>query len=394
MTAGFWTRLEIFSTLATMHSSTKRLGWFVVLLSALAVPLLAPNARAADRIVLRNLKIIGDREIKAWDEGGVRLDDERLITWDEIERATLAPERQVEFDKLLKELGEPLYRIRQRLKVGDYAGLHTPAEAVWPRYSGRRGESAYLVTQAVMWSRLARGEREAAVAPYLQCFALLRGKAKDEVQLPGTRRLTFDPQTGLTSELAPIWFDSAAAKQALPEVLRATGALAEPRPEGARVYYGTLALATGETEAGLKVLNGVSNKSRAVAELRDIALAQHEIQSGQPGPALAKLERQAESLLPANQPLAIYWLAYAKLTSTNERLQREGILQALHLPALYGSSHAELAGAGLYQARAAFDKLNDARSSAAVRKELLLKFPQTFHAAKVRAEPDDASAPK
>ena len=158
-----------------------------------------------------------------------------------------------------------------------------------------------------------------------------------------------------------------------------------------RIYYATLALAAGETEVGLKVLNGVSDKSRAVAELRDIALAQHEIQSGQAGSALAKLESRVESLLPANRPLAIYWLAHAKLASTDERIQREGILQALHLPALYGSSHAELAGAGLYQARAAFDKLNDSRSSAAVRKELLLKFPQTFHAAKVRAEPDDAS---
>ena len=377
-----------------MHTPFKRLGWFVVsLVVATCLWQFASDAGAADRIVLRNLKIISDRQIKSWDEGGVRLDDERLITWDEIERATLVGERQTDFDKLLKELGEPLYRIRQRLKVGDYAGLQVPAEAIWPRYSGRRGESAYLVTQAVMWSRLAKGEREAAVAPYLQCLEFLRGKAqeKENIPLPGTRRLAFDPQTGLTPELAPIWFDSAAAKKALPEVSRAAGALAEPRPEGVRIYYATLALAAGETEVGLKVLNGVSDKSRAVAELRDIALAQHEIQSGQAGSALAKLESRVESLLPANRPLAIYWLAHAKLASTDERMQREGILQALHLPALYGSSHAELAGAGLYQARAAFDKLNDSRSSAAVRKELLLKFPQTFHAAKVRAEPDDAS---
>ena len=84
-------------------------------------------------------------------------------------------------------------------------------------------------------------------------------------------------------------------------------------------------------------------------------------------------------------------------TEFDRRVRRLGITRAqwLVLTRLHrrpGASHSELAGAGLYQARAAFDKLNDARSSAAVRKELLLKFPQTFHAAKVRAEPDDASS--
>src|SRR5262245_30496673 len=77
-----------------------------------------PCSVFADRIVLRNLKIVTDRTVASFDVDGVKLDDGSVLGWDEIERATIDGDKQDAFDKQLLELGGPLYRIRQRLSTG------------------------------------------------------------------------------------------------------------------------------------------------------------------------------------------------------------------------------------------------------------------------------------
>ena len=192
------------------------------------------------------------------DEDGLRLDaplasgSDRL-TWDRIERGTVALD-QPKFDKLLAELGPPLYRIRQRLRIGDYEALLEPSEQVYQQLAARRSQTAYMVCQALMWSRLAAGRREAAVEPYLHCCELLRSGSIRPADLPGERRLAIDPGTALSSELTPVWFDAAAAKAALPEVQQAIRGMTQPRPEGVYVYYATLALAAGEPAEADRVL--------------------------------------------------------------------------------------------------------------------------------------------
>src|SRR6478752_499801 len=130
------------------------------------------GASSADRLILRNLDIITDRTVTALDEDGLVLDASRAgggnrITWDEVERGKVALD-QARFDALLTELGAPLYRIRQRLKIGDYVAASEPAERLYERFSSRKSQTAYLVCQATMWSRLASSRREAAVGPYLR----------------------------------------------------------------------------------------------------------------------------------------------------------------------------------------------------------------------------------
>src|SRR5438477_10230876 len=100
---------------------------------ALATNLLwAATTRAADRLILRNLDIITDRTVTAFDEDGLLLNRPReggndRITWDEVERGKVALD-QPRFDELLAELGTSLFRIRQRLKVGDNNAAGEPAE--------------------------------------------------------------------------------------------------------------------------------------------------------------------------------------------------------------------------------------------------------------------------
>ena len=58
----------------------------------------------------------------------------------------------------------------------------------------------------------------------------------------------------------------------------------------------------------------------------------------------------------------------------------------LHLPALYGKTYPELAGAALYESMGVLAELGDAGGSVAVRKELLDQYGQTYHAAKVKTK--------
>lgn len=355
-----------------------------VLLFAAVLGVIDGRDARADRIVLRNLTIISDRTAVSLDEDGVRLDDGATVTWDEIETGSIAEPMQAKFDLLLKELGGPLYLIRQRLKVGDYESLLDQAEAVYPRYRERRSPTAYMVCQALMWSRLATGRREAAVEPYLRCYEYLRATRSDGSGLPGERRLEFDAKTALSPSLVPVWFDPNAAKSALPDVIEVVKSMSQPRPAGVYIYLATLAQAAGDRETAERMLGAVGDGERAAAEWRQIVLAQFEIADGKSGAAVQRLEADVDKLLSQNRPAAVYWLGMLKVQANDPQVRRDGVLEFLRLPALYGKQFPELAGAGLYQAMLTLDELKDVKGSVAVRRELLVRYSQTVHAAKLK----------
>lgn len=342
-----------------------------------------PATSRADRLVLRNLDIIRDKKIVAMNFDGVKLDDGQVISWDAIESGRLDGGRQELFDKYLKNLGIHLYRIRQRLSVGDYRTLGPHAEAVAKYYRGRNSETAYMVMQALMWSRLAQGQREAAVAPYWRCFEYLRTRQGQPVNLPGERRLKYDPATGMCPELAPVWFDEEAAKAALPEVARAIGDMNSPRPGGTRIYYASLAVAAGDEAAAGRALSGIDEGNTVLAQLRDLVGVQRELAAGTPGDKMRWLETSIDRIQPANKPLALYWLGLAKTRDDQPAAKKQGLLHLLSLPAAYGQKQPELAAAGLYQSMKTLEALGDAKGSVAVRGELLDKYAQTYFGAEV-----------
>ncbi len=373
------------SGLSESPSLTRR----VAVATAFILAALESGSDAADRLILRNLDIIAERTVVSFDDDGLVLDGPRpgggeRVTWDEIERGKIALD-QPRFDKLLAELGPPLFRIRQRLKLGDNAALAEPAEAMYPRYAERRSETAYMVCQATMWSRLALGRREAAVEPYVRCYELLRSRAATINSLPGSRRLQTDTATALSAELVPVWFDAVAAKAALPGLQAAIRSLVVPRPEGVSIYYASLALAAGETAEAQRVLSALKSEEAQLVALRDVLAAQQEVAANSPGPAIGRLRARLDSLPAACRPAALYWLGLAGSQSDDADQARDGCLLLLTLPADYGQSQPEFAAAGLYHAAAALAKLKDERGVAAVRGELAGRYGGTLHAAKLRA---------
>ena len=328
---------------------------------------------------MRNLKVITGKTVVSFNEDRIRLSDSSSLEWHEIERAKIAESQQAAFDKLLAALGNDLYRIRQRLSVGDYAGLLPHAEALAERYATRTSDTAYMVEQALMWGRLATGNREQALVAYLRCYSILRTRGVIKIDLPGDRLLEFDPKTALTPELVPIWFDQESAKAELPKVYDILRAM-KARPTGAYVYLGTLALAAGNEKTVSAVMGALRSDVPTISELKRIIDAQREVLAGESGARIKALGSDWTNFGPSTGPLALYWVGRDMLKSDDDETQRQGLLYLLRIPALYGTSQPDLAAASLYESMRVLEEHKDVSGSVTVRRELLAEYGNSYHA--------------
>jgi hypothetical protein len=342
---------------------------------------LLSSADAADRIILRNLELLADRTVLSVDEDGARLDAPRAggsdrVTWDEIERGRVSPELQAEFDRLKSELGPPLYQLRQRLRIGDYAGLLEPAEKLYETFAERRSQTAYLVCQSLMWGRLAAGQREQAVEPLLRCVVLLESGAADAQRLPGARHLLLDSSSPLCGDLPPAWLKPDAAREVLPAVQKLVRELPK-RPSEAYVYYASLAAEAGEFDEARKVLDALASPADGDRQAQQLIRAQLEIQRRLPGGATSGLAQTAGGARSLASELAEYWRGMYLLSSSDADLKRDGLLALLSIPATDPTQQSELAAAALHQSARALESLGDVAGGQAVRRELAARYAAT-----------------
>lgn len=353
--------------------------WWPLGLIALVMPWCMTVGSApifgADRILLRKLEVISDRTVVSFDEDGVRLDDGRVITWDEIERASVSVNQQA-FDKMLLEIGDPLYRLRQRLAVGDYGGVSQPAEQLWPKFRVRNSKTAYWVSVAVMWSRLAELRREEAVVPYLTAWRTRRALADtgSDVRLPGPRQLQIEESTGFCQDLLPCCWQAEAARRVLPEVGAAIGQLPKPWPLAARIYYATLALSAGEPARAEAALDAGDVE---LGPWRDVVALQAAFLAGQTSPAITSLQTKWQEWNGPLRMTTLYWLGrYHVERQPGQREQ--GLLYLLRLAAEYqtGDDPEPIAEA-LHSVANALEEMKNPVGALAVRTELLDRFSQT-----------------
>ena len=189
-------------------------------------------------------------------------------------------------------------------------------------------------------------------------------------------------ETGFSPELPPIWFDPVAAEQQLPEVTRTIAAMPKPHLPATRIYYATLALAANQPQLASQVLGGLTQ----LPDWKQVAEAQLQWASGDAQAAVQSLEPRIDSFSPELRPLALYWLGISKVTeatATNSSLD-EGILALLRIAALHGDRQPDLAAAGLYESMHRLAASGDIKGSIAIRRELLDRYGQTWHAEQVR----------
>ena len=94
--------------------------------------------------------------------------------------------------------------------------------------------------------------------------------------------------------------------------------------------------------------------------------------------------------LPRSRRLALYWRGQAHLQSGSAEAHTAGLLDLLRIAALYGEDHPELAAAGLYTAMQAVAESGNVKGSIAIRRELLDRYPQTWHAHRLKNEDQKA----
>jgi len=350
--------------------------WVACALATLS-PVLFPGFAGADIILLQNTQEVSGTAT-SFDEDGVLMNGKQLIGWGEILEGDVAKEQQPRFDKLLKQLGEPLFRIRARLRTGNYLDALPQAEAVYPRFAGRDSPTAYMVFQALMWGRMAAGKREAAVEPLLRCYIYLKKHNGDSGGIPGARKLQCDKGTCIAEELQMVWLDKEAAKAALPKLVPVIRNL-KPPVAGAYLYYATLAFAAGDSQGGKAVLRLIEKltASPRETELATIAAAMNETLNGDNQKAVATLAATQIKASEENRPLCTFWLGYAESKRGNVRQQHEGVLRLLHLPALYGKQYPEISAAALHRGMQVLEATGDVQASVALRGELRSRYPET-----------------
>ncbi len=369
-------------------------GWWREALLACAIGFVTVGAAQADRLILRDLRLLGNITVIGFDEEGVKVTDNNLIPWHEIELGTVSPDKQADFDRLRNELGLPLFRIHQRLKVGDYAGAREPAESIFDRYKERDSKVAYMVCQATMWGRLAEGDREAALEPYFCCLRIMKStRSSDVTQLPGTRSLDYDKQTGLTSDLMPLFFDREKAKAALANADIAATSIGSGAPDGVFVYMAALAIAAEEFMQAEAWQKRIRSGNPTLKEWPTILTAQSRINSGDLIGAGADLEPVIHSLKPWNQPVARYLLGISGSRSSEFLRIENGVLDLLHVPAMYGNDHPELAAAALAETYSALQRIQQPEQAQDIRRQLMLFYGGTIHAEQLRQAKSSNSNP-
>ncbi|MEK6248391.1 MAG: hypothetical protein N2C12_09445, partial [Planctomycetales bacterium] len=248
----------------------------------------------------------------------------------------------------------------------------------------RHSLSAYFVCQARMWALLDVGRREEALEPFLRCLELLRWNKAISKSLPGERRLKVDSINGFTDALLPTWFDAEMAKAQLPGASDAVKAMESGKPAGVYYYYGTLALAAGKLDVAERVFKAVPNDNARFASLRKIISAQQALAAGDPAAAIQQLDAISAQKSAAEESMALYWRGMAQLKAAqNEASLRQAALTFLRLAAKFETARPDFAAAGLANASQIAESLKDEKQAVILRKELMDKYPQTYHALQI-----------
>lgn len=355
-------------------------------LALLFITLVVAPASAQHRLLLRDTTLVTG-SIRSVNPDGVTLQQEgaaKTYGWDEIDSG-IAPD-QKKFDSYLREIGDPLFRVRQRLKAGDYLEMSAPAEKLFPLFVERSSGVAEAVSFATHLARDARHRREMALEPLLACLAM-RSRAGHATEprfaAANNRKLTLDA-IGLVREFPPVFFDETAAREALASYGNRLRQWPGGKPTlGARIYVASLANCAGDFAAALEIEKSLADQP-AVAEWRTLLAAQREIRQGAPRGAVEAMRAKLDTLHEPARMVGIYFSGLAGLKATPAG--REPVISFLSLPARYGTTSPELAAAGLYHAALSLEKESDSRAALAVRKELLTRFSATYFGSRLARE--------
>ncbi len=351
-------------------------------------------------IVLRDLSVIRGESVTGIDEHYVQLSGGRKLGWEEILKASVKPELQLDFDEKIVSLGLPLFRIKHRLSIGDWAGLGDLAKRQYQnlQFDGLESEQdsprTYLVCVATMKGRLYRGDRAGAILPFLQA-AKIQNRWQSSRDAVGTFLPDEDARQLLSSEILPIWFDHEQVEAAFSVFANAFVPTSATEDSGPVVYLASMAIEMKRLQLARQLVDLLAGGDREAKSWRLILLAQIQIAEGNAVAATEFLKQHQSNLVGATVPMASYLKAASfyepgspsvDLAHPLNTMQRQvsdekadAMLQLLEIPAEFGERYPVLASAALYQSSQIAKSLAWKHEEQILKQELLARYPRSYH---------------
>ncbi len=353
--------------------------------------LVANSALAQSTIVLRNLELIKGKSIESFDRTAVQLTDGTELSWDEILRANLGNDRQEEFDQHIIEIGLPIFRLKSRIKRGDWTGAGLMAEPIFSdlqliEKSPFTDDIKYLVNLATMKSRLKSGNRAGAVLPFLRALEIQPHVAPETLELTGENCLPENQSVALLPELLPVWFDIenvAISKEQIASTKSIGPSL------GRSIYLASMQIELDQNNPAEALLDQIETSKSKAAKLWSLVLRARMLQrAGEHVQCQSLLDRNATKFTGDLRPVAIYYRALndlliqpksARPNQTSDVQLSKTTLMLLRIPAIYGKQHPELAAAAIFQAAKIAKSRGRHQEAQKLTQQLLQRHSHTYH---------------
>ncbi len=328
---------------------------------------------AAQHIIRRGTEPVVRGQVTIVNDAGVTLRSEfgavHFVPWDRIRRVvsdTFADEIA-----RYEETAEQLWRARSRVERYDTVLAEPLFERLFEQYRGQTHETALVIAEGLLRCRLDRGVQAEAVIPMLEVMRLRR--ANITTSSYSMLRPVLIPELELSPALAPVWLPS-------PELDRVLNSLIDYDARGDTVVRAAADLFARSMARTLDRDLPVEVRDRSVPDHPGLMVLRDFVETTSPDPAIRDAARTRMLNGINGRPIfAMAWTHFAVgrslLGESGIGRQQRGLVELLHLPAIFGNDQAFLTGLALQLAAAGLERLGDVDAARQLRSELDALYP-------------------
>ena len=327
-------------------------------------------------VVLRDLTLISDHTIASFDQDSVRLSDGSELSWDLILRGQVAADQQQEFDRYVREIGLPLFQMKQRIQVRDWARLNEAVDSLFVQYSGVDSAIGKTVCLASAKGKFETGARAEAVLPFL--MASVKQSSLPEASLDAMGYQASELRVGVSNQLVPVWFDMASVTTEKQSLEAYADELGNKFPQGGFLYLASFCLALGEFEEAKQYAMQISDQQAALRQWKLLILSEVDRRTRTDIHRANKFQVEDDTLAEVRAASR-----YFDAVAAEKVLQKDDpvrlILEYVKVAAIWKDQFPNLSAAALYRAAVLAKSADMLDEADAISEELLRRYPKSYH---------------
>ena len=334
------------------------------------------------KLILRDLSVIETDSI-IFDKDRITVSGNNHFGWDEVLTTTLAESENARFKQLVDSKGLPLYRIRHRLQIGDWASIGEIAEPLLEQIANQPATEANVRNQFLIYlgsfrARVAKGKRAASIIPLIALLEIRKHFTKTDSALSAVSLNSKEFDDEFVNSLLPIWFDAKAAKQVVSQLNPQMKQNLDQMSDGRLIYFASLSVAATKYDEADDFLTRLKNrKSNLAMKWHPIMASYRELKSGAAGAALNELEVVHKNLDGSARAVANFLVAAQYSSGKND--SDVAVLDLLQIPANFSTEFPALSAAALSLAAEITENAGRLDESKIIRSELSERFGNTYH---------------